>query len=261
MPNGTEGAPDELDSLTQELETSAAPEDITSSETAGLPDALKPSNHGAAAGQQRQQAILGKYRTTEELAKAHKSLRSEFDKRSQKLNTLNEIIQNPKFNEWAAKDPQIREALVKAGYELALERQEQQREQDGGFEWDDNDPRCQVALLRAEMEYDRQLSAFQRKLGRDMSAEERQAIFTQLQAAPSLTVEQAYKLTSHFEKSLKAAEEKRFAEATRKANPNRPKPPIPMAPGQKIDLKKPVTDFNDAEKRQYISDLLAGGNS
>jgi len=156
MPFETEGAPDEFDALMadQEVANSGA----TPSDTASLPDALKPSSHGAT----KDELILGKYKSQDEFVKAHKSLRGEFDKRSQKLNTLESLLKNRDIQEQAARDPQLRDALAKAGYELALEREEEQDEQQGG-EWDgdESDPRYMVAQAESKQELRWEIFEFQ----------------------------------------------------------------------------------------------------
>ena len=244
---GTESAPDDLDSLVQQLGTENEPG--TGSDSSGLPPPLQPSGHGEPKGTAGQQQA-----TPQDLEKRYKGLRAGYEKTSQKLKTWEGLLRNPKLLELARTDPEVREALAKAGYQQALEQQAQEEQGDAEEEID---PVRLVYDLRAEMEIDREFSSLEREIKREVTPQERKEIMAGIERWGGFTVKQAWKLTPSYEKHLKDSEDKRVNDAVGKARPYRPRPPSPLLPGAKApDLKKPVTEMNEAERRAYLTDLI-----
>lgn len=203
-----------------------------------------------------QKLLAGKYKTPQELEKAYQNLNKVSGQSRSKLQQLESLIQNPRFQQMAASDPDIAQALQKAGYDLRrAEAQEDARSQGGEWNGDESDPRFQMALIDAKNELRWSLFNFGQERGKPLSQQEERAIREVLAASPRLSVKQAWKLTDHYEKELKAKEDKRFAELQSK-NPNRPRPNPTTLHGQKLNLQKPVTEMNDAERRAYLAEIV-----
>lgn len=221
---------------------------------------LLPRTQQPPAGQpnqsQGQKLYAGKYKTPEEMEKAYTNVNKLAGQRGSKLQQLESLIQNPRFQQMAATDPDIAQALAKAGYEI---RQEERREDNRGQqEWngDENDPRFQMAVIDAKNELRWNLFNFGQERGKPLSPQEERAIREVLQVSPRLSIKQAWKLTDAYEKELKAKEDERFSKLQTNRNGNRPRPNPTTLSGQKLNLQKPVTEMNDAEKRAYLADLV-----
>jgi hypothetical protein len=202
-----------------------------------------------------QKLYAGKYKTPEEMEKAYNNINKMAGQGRSKLQQLEAMIQNPRFQQMAAQDPDIAQALAKAGYDLR--REEAQEDARGQREWngDENDPQFQMAYIDAKNELRWSFFNFGQERGKALSQPEEMAIREVLKASPRLSVKQAWKLTDHYEKELKAKEDERFAKLQQR-NPNRPRPNPTNLPGQKLDLKKPVTEMNDAEKKAHLSNII-----
>lgn len=252
---GTEGTPDEIDSLMGGLTSEGSAEAPSSADSQSLPESMRPS-HGDS---QQQRLFGGKYQKLEDFEKAHKSLRGEFDKRSTKLNALESILDKPWLRERASSDPEIRDALAKAGYDLALEEEEQAQEASGEQEWDGNedDPRFVRQYVDQKFRIRDEKADLQEQLGRKFTPEEWKEISQIYVDIEGVSVKQAWMLSEGYQRQVKAAEDKRFAEATKRSQVNRPRPPAQLMAGQKaLDLKKDVTQMNDAERRAYVTKLV-----
>lgn len=203
-----------------------------------------------------QKLLAGKYKTPQELEKAYQSANKTLGQSRSKLQQLEGLIQNPRFQQLAASDPDIAQALQKAGYDLR--RAESQQDEQGQPQWngDENDPRFQMALIDAKNELRWSLFNFGQERGKPLSQQEERSIREVLAASPRLSVKQAWKLTDAYEKDLKAKEDKRIADLQAKGSPNRPRPNPTTLPGQKLDLKKPVTEMNDAERRAHLANII-----
>jgi len=217
-----------------------------------------PQNPGAArqeAGQQQQRLLAGKYKTAQELEKAYQNSDKQAKQTLSKLQRLEQLIGSEKFQRLAQTDPEIREALAKSGYEL---RREESRQEERADDWDgdETDPRFQIELVKADNNLRWELFEFGSQRGKPLSPEETRAIKEVLVASPRLTVAQAWKLTPNYEKEIKAREDARLSEMEKRFKPKGRPQPNPMAlPGQKLDLKKSVTEMNDAEKRAYLAKI------
>lgn len=102
---------------------------------------------------------------------------------------------------------------------------------------------------------------FQTELGRKLSDREWADIKREIVNAPRLSVRQAWKLTSHFEKMLEEKQAKALEAAGRRAPVTRPRPAQPGSiGGQKPSGKSPI-GLGEGDKAQFIQDLIdkAGG--
>ena len=183
----------------------------------------------------------------------YKSSQAKFQQMGSKMKSIEALMQNPKLRELAKNDPTIAEALAKAGYQHVAEQEQQNQGEKLTLEriYDEHYQAAAANNIRWA------LRELQDEMKRPLSKEEKAGIFVNMRDVPGLSVEQAWRLSDGYQKQLKAAEDKRVADAT-KQNPGvRPRPMTPLMPGQKLDMKKPVTEMNEAERRQHIADTLA----
>lgn len=211
----------------------------------------KPGTHGESAG--KTQEPDWKARFTE--------FKKQYDPVAKRKNELESILRNPELLKFAKQNPQLADALAKAGFSHADDVTEQD-EADGirSDEWDpQNNPMHAVAEMKINYEFDRQEQAFERKLGRELKGEEKQAIYSKINKIRGLSIEEAYTLTPFFAKAQKEAEERRLQEALKKLPAGRrPAPRDPFNSGKNLDLKKDVRDMKDpsevAAKLQELMD-------
>lgn len=150
-----------------------------------------------------------------------------------------------------AQDPEWAEMLSKMGIDAASkevsDRQNQERAE-APQNWDEY--RQQWDVERHQFRLEQEQSKFEKKLGRDLAPDEARAVFDIIGNAPSLSIEQAYRLAFH-DKLLKEAVAK--ATSGRSANTSgRPKPPPSLMPGSKLDMKKPIHLQNKDEARESM---------
>lgn len=225
---------------------------------------LQTSRQDQTQGQQSQQKLYGgKYKSIPEWEKGHRSLEQKYGQVNNRAQMLEKLIQNPQLQERLAADPEAREILGKLGYELMQEEsREDERQQGGPVQWDANDPRCQIAQLRAEMSFKEERSELEEKIGRRLTQEEAVSIKQQIYLAPKLTWSQAWKLTSHFEKQLELQQQKAIEKAMQRSPVSRPRPAQPGAiGGPKLPQGKSPLGLKDEEKATFLNDLInkAGG--
>ncbi len=190
--------------------------------------------------------------------KRYNAIRPEFDKARTKANTLDSLLKNPKFSELAKADPAMAEALAKAGYQVAREQAEADGGEDYGPDgkyWTTPDGRMDIVEARTELRYEMEDFSMQ-SLGRRFTTQEAAEVKSWIAKAGALTVEQAWKLTASADKLRLAAEQKRMAQQPANRG-NRPRPtPSPLGGGaEKLDMKKHPSQFNDAEKREFLNNL------
>jgi hypothetical protein len=212
---------------------------------------------------QAQKLLAGKYKSPQELEKAYLNQNKGYRSLESKQQQLERMIQNPKFQEMAANDPEMRDALAKLGYEL-MQEETRQDEREGGGRWDGNTntPDFRMAVLehKQQLYFDRQ--DFQQELGRRLSNDEWAALKREIVNAPRLTVRQAWKLTPHFEKELEAKQQKAIEAAGRRPGVTRPRPASQGGiGGPKTPQGKSAINLSEGEKGQFIQDLIdkAGG--
>lgn len=250
---GEGGGQEDLDRMITDLENDAGTqaEESGYSEQNVSPELLAPSK-GSETAERTSARPTSKPSGSQDWEKRYKSIRPEYDRTRSKMSVLEGIIKNPKFHALAETNPEIREALAKAGYELASE-QERQDEGEGEV----SPERLEIETLRHEMILDRQLNGLSKSLGRDLQRQELMEILDIKKHIGGLSVEQAWQLTPSYQKHLKTAEDKRFEDFKKKASVNRPRPTAPIMPGQTLDMKKSVTEMNDAERQAKIADILS----
>ena len=213
---------------------------------------------------QTEKLLAGKYKSPQELEKAYLNQNKGYRSLESKQQQLERMIQNPRFQELAANDPEMREALGKLGYEL-MEQETQQDERESGGRWDGNTntPDFRMAVLehKQQLYFDRM--DFQQELGRKLNDREWADVKREIVNAPRLSVRQAWKLTPHFEKALEEKQAKALEAAGRRPTVgNRPRPASQTGlGGQKAPQGRSAIGIQDAEKGQFIQDLIdkAGG--
>lgn len=250
--------PDEIEAIlnnASETDGTTGETDLVSDQSEALQ--RKPETHGGSADKTQQQPEQDwKARFTE--------LKKRYDPVAQKRNELEAILKNPELLKFAKQNPQLSEALRKAGFSYADDvADEYEREGVPTESFDpERNPMHRVAQLEMSIEYDRQELAFERKLGRDLKPEEKQAVYAMIHKIPRLNIEQAYTLTPFFAKAQKEAEEKRLQEALKKLPAGkRPAPRDPFNAGRNLDLKKDVRDMKDpAEIAAKLQDIMDAAN-
>lgn len=200
----------------------------------------------------------GKYKSIQDYDKSHRSLEQAYGRANNKASQLERLIQNPKLQELLAQDPEAVDILGKLGYELQQEEtREDDRAQGGAVRWDPDDPRCQIAQLRAEMSFKEERAEVESSIGRKLAPDEVSAIKNMIVMAPKLTWSQAWKLTPQFEKSVQERQQKAIEAAMRRAPLNRPKPAQlgALAAGAQKEKKSPI-GLPEHEKAGFIQDII-----
>lgn len=181
---------------------------------------------------------------------AHNKLYGKYSESQSLIKQLREAMSNPALFAKFSKDPEFAEILAKLGIQQVEE--ETERELDAEAQERSGvtveSLAEQIKVDRASFALEREESRFERKLGRDLTDDEHNAIVRIIGSAPSLSFEQAYKLAFH-DKLLKEAAAKA---AGQKPGNGRPRPTPPGIPGTKLDLKKSITDMNPQEWRESI---------
>lgn len=157
---------------------------------------------------------------------------------------------DPESIQALAQDPEWAEILEKMGIETATE-QADKRVQESAAQGpqDFQQMQNQFALQSARFDLKMEKFDFETGLGRKLSKPEENAILDIIEKAPSLTYEQAYKLSNH-DRLLKEAAMK--AQGQSRTQVNRPKPPPGMIAGVKLDLKKPISQMSKEEAREAM---------
>jgi len=205
--------------------------------------------------------FAGKYKSLEEFEKGHKESERLRTQDSMKRAALEKLLGRDDLKKLAASDPEIKDALTKAGYTLAEQAQAEAKVQ--GDEWDGNedDPRYQVQQIRHELRLRDQRSEVESTLGRRFAADEwKEIVKTMKDISPHMPVAQAWKLTGAYEKAVKEQHEKEMAKlrGPAKGNPNRP-PPALLPNSQKGgDVQKRPGLMSGADKRNMILDIVGG---
>ncbi len=170
------------------------------------------------------------------------------------LNKIKSALKNPEDIKQLSRDPLWAEILGKLGVQTATREIDERRERESAEAPQDfQSLRDEVAVERATMRLEREKWGFERRLGRDVSQDEENAILAIIESSPSLTYEQAYKLAFH-DKLLKEAATK--AQGNGRPGGPRPPPPPSFIPGRKLNLKKPVGEMNREEAREDLRDFI-----
>ncbi len=159
-----------------------------------------------------------------------------------------------------ARDPAWAEILGKMGIDAAareVEERRNQETQEGPQDW--NQLRDEISVERAQYGLEREQFKFEKKLGRDLSGDELKAVLGTIETSPSLSFEQAFKLSFH-DKLLKDAAMKAGRPSQSAGNVNRPPPPKALGiSGEKLNLSKPSHQMSKEEAREaFRADVRAG---
>lgn len=213
-------------------------------------DARGQSQHGSTDSRK----YAGRFSTPEELEKSYLGMRKGYDEKASRAKQLEEILSNPRLQHMAQIDPEVRGVMEKAGFELkGLE--EAARGEEYSSPMDE-----QVALIEAKNELRWELRDFEQSLGRRMSVEERTDLLRAIERAPNVPVEEAWRLTPHYERNIQAKHQQEL-DSLRKVRQNvdRPMPGAKAFPGQKLNLNKPVTEMNGNERTAFLQKLINKG--
>jgi len=220
--------------------------------------------------------LAGKFKTPQDLEKGYQSAQSSLGKATSRVKQLEKLLQTPGVYERLSQSQEGRDTLAALGFEMReAQQREEQRQDDAGFDVDEQlvsdlrnvlgrEPterdllRFETVQLRETNRLNWELFYFGQNRGKPLSNVEERSVREILRVAPRLTINQAYKLTPHFDEARKAAEDKALAEqGARRSTGKRPAPNAPNLPGAaKLDLQKKVTEMNDAERRAYITDIF-----
>lgn len=272
---GPEEGTNELESiLSQSSGQSQTPNAPTYLEGPGQEELLSRTSPTQPQGTQNDRQLLaGKFKSQEDLVKGYQSANSALGKAQSRSKQLEKLLEVPGVYERLASTPEGRQTLAALGYELRTADQEEEQGQEAGFgEYDEqliseltnvlgHQPterdllRYETVQLKETNRLNWELFHFGQNRGKPLSAPEERAIREVLRVAPRLSIQQAWRLTPGFEEALKAKQDEAVAAAGRKSGVKRPPPNPTLAPGQKLDMKKPVTQMNDAERRAFLTDL------
>lgn len=205
---------------------------------------------------QKASLLAGKYKTPQELEKAYRSQNQGYRQLQTKAQQLEKMIQNPRFQQMAANDPEMRQALQALGYELMEEENRQDERQNQGWDGNTNSPDFKIAVLEHKQQLFVDRLEFQEELGRKLTAQEWADIRKQIQMAPRLSVKSAWKLTEHFDRELKAKQQKEIESLQRRNPVARPKPVSQSMGGPKGPQGKSPLGLGETEKGQFIQDLI-----
>lgn len=160
-------------------------------------------------------------------------------------------LTDPDLLETLSQDPEWSDMLAKLGIEGARERAEADEADDAQSGDDPRSVLQDIKVSQAGLTIDREEMSFERKLGRQVTDDEHDAVMGIIGRAPSLTYAEAFKLAFHDKMLTEAQKKAQAAGQGRGRTGNRP-PPIPGVAGTKMDLKKSVRDMNGAEWRESL---------
>lgn len=205
---------------------------------------------------QKNSLLAGKYKTPQELEKAYQNQNKGYRQQQTKLQQLEGILQNPRLQQLAATDPDVRKALQAAGIELMQEESRQDERQNQGWDGNTNSPDFKIAVLEHKQQMFVDRLEFQEELGRKLTANEWADIKKQIQMAPRLSIKSAWKLTPHFDREMEAKQQKAMEQMNRRNPVSRPKPVSQALGGPKGPQGKSALSLGEGEKGQFIQDLI-----
>lgn len=198
------------------------------------------------------------YKTQQDAEKAHNALYGKYSQQQSVLNQLKAALKDPKKLAVLARDPEWSTILAKLGIQEAQEEYDADEEAEAAAGRDYSKLPVELQgfvhdqkVQAASLVLDREEWAFERKLGRSVTAEEHNSVMEIIGRAQNLTYEEAYKLANH-DRMLTEAGKKAAAQGQTKPNGERPPPHAAFIPGVKMDLKKPLTQMSKAEAREHL---------
>ena len=191
-------------------------------------------------------------------AAAEKSFQKLYGKYSENqniINTVKKALNNPELMESLSEDPAWADIFAKLGIEQATENAERSgmmRDQQGQQTPKAEEIYHQWQVEREEFRLEREQSKFEKKLGRDLSPQEQNAVLKIISRASSLSFEEAWKLAMH-DKLLAQQNKAQAAQVPQKPSSNRPAPPPVRTPGTPAPNKKGVAQMNLSEWKENLS--------
>lgn len=176
------------------------------------------------------------------------------------VNQLREVAQrDPELAaRLAASDPKMASILSKFGIEAAEQEMEgmDPRGQRGDEEFSMEEARREIGLERHQNRILREEWAFERKLGRQISEKEQQAVYAQIERSENLTYEEAYFLAHRTQILRQQAQANAGATAQlgQAQSGGRPKPPPRSIPGTPAPGKKSLSDMSEAEWKANLKE-------
>jgi hypothetical protein len=185
------------------------------------------------------------------------------------LNQLKQIAKDdPELAQELSQDPRLAGIFAKLGVESAEQsiRGNSQRQQGNGMSPEDYHQ--ELVIERQQNRILREEWGFERKLGRQLSEREQQAVYKQLERSENLSYEEAYFL-AHREQIMKRQAQANAAQGQglpQNAG-GRPKPPPRSMPGTPAPGRKSVSDMSESEWKDnlrqsgVIKELMSRGMS
>jgi hypothetical protein len=172
------------------------------------------------------------------------------------VNTIKKVaLNNPELLESLSQDPAWAEILGKLGIERTLEEAQNdsrisQQDRSRGGEVDQqkmlHEIRVQADVNNLNMEEWR----LERRLGRELSLDEKRAVYSLIKQHDTLSMEQAYKLANH-ERLLKEARTT-MQNQPQRPQQNRPAPPPTRMPGSQVETRKPINKMSPGEWKENL---------
>lgn len=196
-----------------------------------------------------------KWKTRDEFEKSYRSLLGEFSRGQSKAKTLEKLLQDPEIAARVAEDPEIADALRKAGIELREEEVRRSGEEtpDPADEIDENSVEFRMARMEYREQFREERREIESELKRALNEEERSSMRKLMSDIPRLSLRQAYLLATADKRMKEAYEKGREAGSPKGRRP----PPIPgVLPGQPMDSRKSVQEMSKGEFREHLKEAI-----
>lgn len=189
--------------------------------------------------------------------KAHNALYGKYSGQQETFNKLKKALEDKETLQALAQNPEWRDIIGKVGIKLDAEEVEEETAGEPGadFDWSSLPPPMQQAyhefgVERTMLGLEREERLFERKLKRELTDDEHNAVMDVVARVGDLTFEEAYKLAFHDRMLKEAVEAQR-----RQAKPqglNRLSPPPALRAGTAMSTKKGVADMSKGEFREHL---------
>lgn len=236
----------------------------TGLEPSTLPEGLAPSQRAPTQDGTQPKLIAGKFKDVPAAEKGYKEAEGKITKLSERQKKLDAILNNPELKKWAATNPEMKKALLEAGYSLAEIEEAQERETEegkGNTEWngDTNNVEYRMMLFERKYELREQKAGIESELKRAMKPEEWEETKKVMQTVnPNMDARLAWRMTESF-LSLMKDREKKAVEAARGPRRQGDRPPPALLPtGEKSDLQKRPSKMSAQEKSDFIRGIARG---
>lgn len=246
------GAPDASEGMDLDSLLGTSPEgDPTGGLQAGLP------GQGAETGAGASQPFKFAGRTfaggQKEAEGAWNKIYGGYSERQGLVNALKKA--DPQTLAALSNDPKIGPILEKLGIQAAQEQFEADERGGESGQMSMEDLRMEIAIDRHQNSLLREEMAFERKLGRQMSDREHDAVMEMIARAESLTYEEAYYLAHRQQIMKQTATQNAAAQGAPGASQGgRPKPPPRSMPGTPNTGKKSMADMSEEEWKRNLKE-------